>query len=97
MKLSMLLFDYLTDDVCFEFASLWRRHDGNMSFNFDQTKIVKHCFMTLTSVALTSKNIDVPNDLKSKSTLEIYNDFFNVGTENQGRPYLLMMCTPSNN
>ena len=78
MKLSMLLFDYLADDVFFAFVSLCRRHNGNTLHYFDQTKTIKDFFMTLTSVELSSKNINVPNELKSKSTLETCDDFFNV-------------------
>ena len=81
MKLSILLFDFLADDVCFELASIWRRNNGNVTCSDEKNILIKECFITLASVGLTSRNEEVPNNLHEKSTPEILNTNFNVGTK----------------
>ena len=56
IKISFMLFDYLADDACFEPSSLCRRHDGNPSCRNEDMVIVKDSTVTLTSVALASRN-----------------------------------------
>ena len=71
--------------MCFELASLWRSYKGIPAYADDHMNIVKKSFFALASVAVTSKNIDVPADLGNKNTMEICNDYFNAGNEKSRR------------
>ena len=46
MKLSMLLLDFLADDVCFELASILRRNDGNATHSDEENILIKECLIT---------------------------------------------------
>ena len=47
----------------------------------DEIILIKDCLITLVSVGLASRNIEVPNDMHEKSITDILNNHFNVGTE----------------
>ena len=81
MKLSLLLYDYLADVICFELESLVRQHGSTLACNTVEINTIRESLITLISVALISRKLNVPNDLKDKNINEIGNSYFNMGTE----------------
>ena len=66
IKICLLLFNFLADDICFEIAALSRRSEGFISFNINDITIIHESLVILASTAFTSKIIDVPVDLRKK-------------------------------
>ena len=81
MKLSIMLFDYLADDMCFELCALFKRKKINMTRDENEMSVTKECILILASVALTQRNVEVTYDLKEKSMHHILQTYFDVETE----------------
>ena len=81
MKLSIMLFDFLVDDICFEFAVMQRHYNSNTNYSIDENNAIKDSLITLASVALTSRNTNVLINLKDSSVLRILKNYFNMGIE----------------
>ena len=66
MKLLIIVFNYLANNICYELVSLFRCYKFISSFNKEDAESINDSLITLTSVALTSNNMDISADLNKK-------------------------------
>ena len=81
MKITMILLDYLAEDLCYELASIWKNVDLTNEYDTEDLKKVTTAVCILASVAYSSKGDLIMDDLTSLSIMEILIKHFSVGTE----------------
>ena len=87
MKLSMILIDCLSDDLCYELASKISKKDYYDKHDDLQKKSIEDSLKTLASVGIISRG-ETPDDNMSKmKTTGILKAHFNSETERMKQPY----------
>ena len=79
MKLTMLLCDYLAEDICFEIAVMWRIAENVGVYSQQDLKSIHRSLVLLCSVALPLSGHDVSRELNMLDVGEICEKIFQRG------------------
>ena len=81
MKMTMLLCDYLADDICYELSNFIMKKNMLETYEKENLDIMDNSISTLAGVVLISRKNSNPTNLNGLIMIYILKTYFNLGTE----------------
>ena len=81
MKIVMVLFAYLAEDICYELRSMWSNVDLYDIYNDNEINKIEKSVRVLATVAFSNKGQIFKEEIATKTLRDLFKSYFTVGTE----------------